>query len=77
MSLIPQSDTGLEGKKRKCSGELEPRDYVQLELEAYKRQTTPYKLVSAVVTAFVRGALVESGGTSASPSPSPSVAEGS
>lgn len=60
---------------RKVSGELAPDIYLKLEMEAFQRGVSPYKLVSGVLTLYLSGKLKESRESSA-PSPSPSVAGG-
>ena len=68
---LPVAENDLDGKKRRLSSELEPNDYVQFELDAFKRGVTPYRLSSAVLTSYIRGELQEE---NPSPSQSSSVA---
>lgn len=56
---LPVSENELEGKKRRLSSEIEPADYIQFELDAFKRGVTPYRLAGAVLTSYIRGELVE------------------
>lgn len=60
---------------RKVYAELTPDLYIKLELEAYRRDLSPYKLASAVLGLYLSGALVDPR-TSSAPSPSPSIAGG-
>ena len=56
---LPTSQKDLDGKKRRLSSELDPKDYIEFELNAYKRGVTPYRLASCVLESFIRGDLVE------------------
>jgi len=63
-------------KVRRFSSELPPELYLKLEMAAFDRNTTPYRLVSDVMAAFLSGRLVpqQRSPSSPCPSPSPSVA---
>jgi len=63
---------GAPPRSRKFHGELPPALYLQLETQSLQRGVTPYKLCSAVLEAFLTGALVQP--SKPSPSPSASVA---
>ena len=65
--------SGLPEKKplprvRKISAELEPALYLRLEIEAFQRNISPYKLASLVLVLYLAGKLKES---SESPAPEP------